>query len=73
MVIVTAVGTIVVQDGVTENTVGLAVENADVIVRVPVSQIVPICPVVVCWVMVPEVFWTTAVKLSVVEQLCGVA
>ena len=69
----TALGAMVTQLGVTENTLGVAAEKATARVNVPVSQIVPIVPAVACEVTVPPVFCTEAVKLSVVEQLCGVA
>ena len=70
---VTAVGTIVVQDGVTENTDGAAALKAAASVKVPVSQMVPMVPAGVCEVTVPPVSCTAATKVSVVEQLWGVA
>lgn len=69
----TAVGTMVAQLGVTENTLGVAAEKATARVSVPVSQIVAIVPAVACEVTVLLVFCTAAIKFSVVEQLCGVA
>lgn len=72
-VMITPLGAIVVQEGVTENTEGVAEEKAAASVKVPVSQIVAVVPAVVCDVIVEAVFWTAATKVSSVEQLCGVA